>query len=42
MVNLKIKLAQSFRVIYRNRMYIHVFIGVSAHMCMCIMFVLYF
>jgi hypothetical protein len=35
-VNLKIKLAQSFEDTYRSRMCVHVFIGVSAHMCMSI------
>jgi hypothetical protein len=33
-VNLKIKSAQSFRDAHRDRMCVHVFIGVSTHMCM--------
>jgi hypothetical protein len=33
-VNLKIKLAQSFGGIHRDRVYVRVFIGVSAHTCM--------
>jgi hypothetical protein len=32
-VNLKIKSAQSFGCVYRDRVCIRVFIGVSAHMC---------
>jgi hypothetical protein len=35
-VNLKIKPAQSSRVTYRGRMCVHVFIMVSAHMCISI------
>jgi hypothetical protein len=35
-VNLKIKPAQSFRGAHRGRMYVRVFIGVSAHTCMSI------
>jgi hypothetical protein len=35
-MNLKIKLTQSFRVAYRGRVCIRVFIDVSAHMCMSI------
>jgi hypothetical protein len=30
-VNLKIKLAQSFRCAHKDKIYIHVFIGMSAH-----------
>jgi hypothetical protein len=30
-VNLKIKSAQSFRCVHRDRMYVHVFIRMSAH-----------
>jgi hypothetical protein len=30
-VNLKIKSVQSFRVVHRNRVYVHIFIGVSNH-----------
>jgi hypothetical protein len=33
-VNLKIKSTQSFRVIYRSRVCVHIFIGVSARMYM--------
>jgi hypothetical protein len=32
-VNLKIKSTQSFRDAHRDRMYVHVFIEVSVHMC---------
>jgi hypothetical protein len=32
-VNLKIKPAQSFKIDHRGRVCVHVFIGVSAHMC---------
>jgi hypothetical protein len=35
-VNLKIKLAQSFRDAYMDRVYIHIFIEVSARTCMSI------
>jgi hypothetical protein len=35
-MNLKIKSAQSFRVAHRSMMYVRVFIGVSAYMCMSI------
>jgi hypothetical protein len=35
-MNLKIKSGQSFECAYRNRVYIHVFIGVSSRMCMSI------
>jgi hypothetical protein len=35
-VNLKIKSAQSFKDVYRGRVYVRVFIGVSAHTCMSI------
>jgi hypothetical protein len=35
-VNLKIKLAQSFEGAHRNRVCVHVFIGVSARTCMSI------
>jgi hypothetical protein len=35
-VNLKIKPAQYFRCAHRGRVYMCVFIGVSAHMCMSI------
>jgi hypothetical protein len=35
-VNLKIKLAQSFRGAHMGRMCVHVFIGVSARTCMSI------
>jgi hypothetical protein len=37
-VNLKIKLAQSFGGAHRGRVYVHVFIGVSArmHMSICV------
>jgi hypothetical protein len=35
-VNLKIKPAQSFRGAHRGRMYVRVFIGVSARTCMSI------
>jgi hypothetical protein len=35
-VNLKIKPAQSFGDVHRGRVYVRVFIGVSAHMCMSI------
>jgi hypothetical protein len=35
-VNLKIKTAQSFRGVHRDRVCVRVFIGVSAHMCMSI------
>jgi hypothetical protein len=30
-INFKIKSAQSFRYIYRDKVYTHVFIGMSAH-----------
>jgi hypothetical protein len=30
-VNLKIKLTQSFRGVHRDRMYVHLFIGVNTH-----------
>jgi hypothetical protein len=33
-MNIKIKSIQSFRDVYRGRMYVRVFIGVSAHICM--------
>jgi hypothetical protein len=32
-VNLKIKLTQSFRGVYRGRVYVHIFIGMSDHTC---------
>jgi hypothetical protein len=35
-VNLKIKLAQSFGGGHRDKVCVHVFIGVSAHTCMSI------
>jgi hypothetical protein len=35
-VNLKIKLTQSFRYAHKNRMYVCVFIMVTAHTCMSI------
>jgi hypothetical protein len=35
-VNLKIKPTQSFRYVHRGRMYVYMFIGVSARMCMSI------
>jgi hypothetical protein len=35
-VNLKIKPAQFFRCAHRGMVCLHVFIGVSAHMCMSI------
>jgi hypothetical protein len=35
-VNLKIKSAQSFKGVYRGSVYVHVFIGMSAHTCMSI------
>jgi hypothetical protein len=35
-VNHKIKSAQSFRGAHRGRVYVYMFIGVSAHMCMSI------
>jgi hypothetical protein len=35
-MNLKIKSAQSFRVIHSDRLYVCVFIGVSTHMCISI------
>jgi hypothetical protein len=35
-MNLKIKPAQSFRGGHRDNIYVRVFIGVSAHMCMSI------
>jgi hypothetical protein len=35
-MNLKIKLAQSFRGAHMGRVYVHIFIGVSACMCMSI------
>jgi hypothetical protein len=35
-VNLKIKLAQSFEGAHRDRVCVHVFIGVSARTCMSI------
>jgi hypothetical protein len=35
-VNLKIKPAQSFEGAHRSRVCVHVFIGVSARMCMSI------
>jgi hypothetical protein len=35
-VNLKIKPTQSFRDTHRGRVYVYVFIGVSAHTCMSI------
>jgi hypothetical protein len=42
-MNLKIKPAQSFRDGHRGRVYVRVFIGVSAHMCInicvCIVFI---
>jgi hypothetical protein len=33
-INLKIKLTQSFKGAYKNRMYVHMFIELGAHMCM--------
>jgi hypothetical protein len=33
-INLKIKLAQSFRGAHRDRMYVRIFIKVSTHICM--------
>jgi hypothetical protein len=41
-MNLKIKPAQSFRGVHRDRLCMHVFIEVSAHMCMSNTFVLCF
>jgi hypothetical protein len=35
-VNLKIKSTQSFKGAHRGRVYVYVFIGVSAHTCMSI------
>jgi hypothetical protein len=35
-MNLKIKLIQSFRVAYRCRVCVRIFIGVSTHTCMSI------
>jgi hypothetical protein len=35
-MNLKIKLVQSFRYVYRDRTYVRIFIRVSAHTCMSI------
>jgi hypothetical protein len=35
-VNLKIKAAQSFGGTHRGRMYVHIYIWVSAHICMSI------
>ncbi len=35
-VNVKIKPAQSFEGTHRNRMYVHIFIGVSNHTCMSV------
>jgi hypothetical protein len=32
-MNFKIKLVQSFRCAYRDRMYVYIFIGVSVHTC---------
>jgi hypothetical protein len=41
-VNLKIKPTQSFRCAHKNRMYVHIFIMVTAHtcinICVCIVF----
>jgi hypothetical protein len=36
LVNLKINQAQSFRVAYRGRVCVYIFIGVSAHTCISI------
>jgi hypothetical protein len=33
-VNLKIKPTQSFKDAHRDRVCVHIFIGVNAHMCM--------
>jgi hypothetical protein len=33
-IHLKIKSIQSFRGAHRNRIYVHVFTGVSTHICM--------
>jgi prephenate dehydrogenase len=41
-MNLKIKPVQSFRNVHKNRVSIHVFIGVSAHTYMSIYVVLCF
>jgi hypothetical protein len=41
-INLKIKPTQFFRGVHRDRIYVHVFIEVSAHMCMSNAFVLCF
>jgi hypothetical protein len=35
-VNLKVKLAQSFRGVYRGRVCVRIFIGVSVYTCMSI------
>jgi hypothetical protein len=35
-VNLKIKSTQSFKDAHRDRVCVHIFIGVSAHTCMSI------
>jgi hypothetical protein len=35
-VNIKIKLTQSFKGAHKNRVYVHIFIGVSNHTCMSV------
>jgi hypothetical protein len=35
-INVKIKSAQSFEGAHRNRMYVHIFIGVSNYTCMSV------
>jgi hypothetical protein len=35
-VNLKINSAQSFKSVYRDMVYVYIFIWVSTHICMCI------
>jgi hypothetical protein len=35
-VNVKIKSTQSFKCAHRNRMYVHIFIGVSNYTCMSV------
>jgi hypothetical protein len=35
-VNIKIKLTISFRGIYKNKMYIYIFIEINTHMCISI------
>jgi hypothetical protein len=35
-VNVKIKSTQSFKCAHRNRMYVHIFVGVSNYTCMSV------